>query len=485
MKLKFPGAGLLKRFKKGGGDFEDDFEDDEDFDEDSRPQLVRPSGDRAGDKAGGNFEDDFGSDDGYDDEDMFEGGGARLKRILAPFARLTPKINALLGTGKRRVIGLSAVGVVGLLLVGGIGLGVYMAFSGDEADVAGLGAVPGEQNEGAFEGGFREVDGMTQADQTGEPGMLPPSGPRSLNEIAAGGVGGAGTTGVKIASVPSSAFNRIPVSSRGEKPLSEEPEPGLLEKTGDGLLPRIGLAGRMPWQVYARADTLPAGQPRVAVIITGLGLSGTATEAAIRRLPGAVTLAFDPYGIDLEQWVPVARQAGHELLMTVPMATEDFPVRDPGPDALQVSGEPQFNVALLEKLLGRMTTYVGVLSSMGSSILTRNDMLQPLLQALKDRGLMFVDSGEVGTSLAPDLATDLGLPRAVASMRLDRDPSRAAIDALLKDLERLARSQAFVVVLASPYPTTLERLNVWFPTLAKKGIVLAPITALADKKMTP
>lgn len=504
MKFNLPGKDLLKRFKKGDDDdFEDDeeeFEDDADFDVDDDEEGAAPppatGSDDDDDMDLDEDDEDYDDEDEEDEEDLFGGGGSRFgdlaDKILGPLSGLTPQINAVLGTGKRRLIILGVAGVVGLGLFSG--LGAMMFLGGDEPDevveetaepdqegAAGLGAKLMQRSDSI---GIPPEPGVQQA-TIGEaipPRAEQPMAPRSLNEIAAQDVSST-ATGIQVASVPADAFSKIPASSQGERPLTEGPEPGLLEQTENGLLPRIDPAGRMPWQVYARPVQLPSDQPRVAIIVTGLGLSATATEASIKRLPGAVTLAFDPYATDLETWVPLARQTGHELLLTIPMATEDFPIQDPGPLALQVAADPEQNVALMEGLLGRMSTYVGVLTAMGSSLLTRDDQIRPVIETLKNRGLMYVDGGVVEKTLAPTVATELGVPRAMVTMRLDRDPSRTAIDARLTDLERLARSQAFVVGITAAYPTALERINAWVPTLGQKGVALAPITAIADKQV--
>src|SRR3546814_2917386 len=56
-------------------------------------------------------------------------------------------------------------------------------------------------------------------------------------------------------------------------------------------------------------------RPRIAVVLTGLGLSDSATAAAIEELPSAVTLSFSPYARDLERWIALARARGHEVML--------------------------------------------------------------------------------------------------------------------------------------------------------------------------
>ena len=104
----------------------------------------------------------------------------------------------------------------------------------------------------------------------------------------------------------------------------------MLEQSPLGPLPRIGPDGLEPWRVYARPFDATDLRPRVAVVMSGLGLSNAATEAAIQGLPGAVTLAFQPYSDGLQRWIGLARAAGHETLLNLPMEPQDYPQSDPG-----------------------------------------------------------------------------------------------------------------------------------------------------------
>jgi len=257
------------------------------------------------------------------------------------------------------------------------------------------------------------------------------------------------------------------------------PDPALAESSASGPLPRIAPDGRRPWQEYARPFPSADDRPRIAIVVTDLGQSGAATEAAIQGLPGAVSLAFAAHARNLDVWLPQARAAGHETLLMVPMEPVGYPRNDPGPHTLLTSLDAPVNRERLEWALGRARGYVGVVNAMGSRFTTVPEALRPVLETLNQRGLMFLDSRTAAASLGSRIAEEIGLPSAANDRFIDDIASRDAIDMRLRELEQLALERGYAVGLAYPYPVSFERIAAWIPTLEAKGIALAPITAIA------
>ncbi|MEQ8395907.1 divergent polysaccharide deacetylase family protein [Thalassobaculum sp.] len=259
-------------------------------------------------------------------------------------------------------------------------------------------------------------------------------------------------------------------------------DPTLLETKDEAKLPIIGPDGRQPWSTYARPFNLDDSRPRVAVVMIGVGFGKDITEKAITLLPGAISLSFSPYVRNIETQMARARQAGHETLLDLPMEPLDFPRDDPGPSTLLTSLSLVDNLNRLEWILGRAPGYVGVTTWMGSQFTTVEDALMPVLQGLRQRGLMFVDSRSSSRSIATELASSIQLPRAFNNTFIDQTPSAVTIDRALASLEATARQQRYAVGIARPLPVTIERLSRWAGTLEGKGIALAPISAIADRQ---
>ncbi|MDD9916921.1 MAG: divergent polysaccharide deacetylase family protein [Rhodospirillaceae bacterium] len=276
---------------------------------------------------------------------------------------------------------------------------------------------------------------------------------------------------------------RVPSAPRRKSAvLHPHPDPKLVERTDIGMLPIVGADGRRPWRVYSRPFNVLEKRPKVAIVVTGLGVSFNATESVVGILPGEVTLAFAPFARKLKDWIDTARGAGHEVLINLPMEPRGYPRDDPGPFGLLTALDTEQNRRRLDWVLSRMTGYVGVTNYMGGRFTANQSAMRPVLREMERRGLMFLDSMETAASAAPKLAPKLRLPFAMNDKVIDRVVSRTAIDAALAEIERIAKARGSAVALAHPYPATVRRLQRWVGGLDEKGLVLAPITAVVAKQ---
>lgn len=260
--------------------------------------------------------------------------------------------------------------------------------------------------------------------------------------------------------------------------LEPAPDVGLVEETPMGKLPRISIDGRKPWQVYARPFNFQDPRPRVAIVMMDMGVSRVATDAALRRLPPPVTFSFDVQAKSVDEWLNRARQDGHETLLSLPMEPFDFPQSDPGPNALLTSLPNADNIQRLMNALRSGTGYIGVTTSSGSRFLSNSPKLMPIIEALRDRGLMILDTKIAKHSVVFSLATELGVPSATSLREIDSTPDPLSIDKALTQLEQSARLEGVAVGVVSPLPVTIERLEAWSKGLADRGIVLAPLSAV-------
>jgi hypothetical protein len=238
-------------------------------------------------------------------------------------------------------------------------------------------------------------------------------------------------------------------------------------------------AARPAWRRHALPFDDPAGRPRIAVVIDGVGLSQDLTAMAIDRLPAAVTLAVAAHAPDPAAVAAAARTDGHEVLMTVPMEPLTYPHDDPGPDTLLTTLAPQNNLMRLERLLGDAEGHVGAVNAMGSRFTASPESLRPVLRRLEESGLLFVERHAAERSAGARIGREVGLPYARSDRVLAADLAPRTLALRLIELEHIARDRGHALAIAEPTPMTIDRLAEWIASLPDKGLVLAPVTAVA------
>ena len=255
-------------------------------------------------------------------------------------------------------------------------------------------------------------------------------------------------------------------------------DPALIEMTSDGPLPRIGEDGRTPMATYSRKTDTKEIRPRIAIVVTGLGLSQQTSMAAIDTLPPGATLGFSPYGTNLQGLVSAARGNGNEVVLELPLEPYDFPNNDPGQNTLIADASPKSNGLRLRWIMSRFTSYAGLITMEGGKFLSNTTDTRMLLDAAQKRGLYFVDSGTSDQSVARDAATMTGTSFARADVRVDANPSPDMVAEALSALEKIAMQRGSAIGIAGNYPGTIGKITTWANELEQKGFALVPLSAL-------
>jgi polysaccharide deacetylase 2 family uncharacterized protein YibQ len=255
-------------------------------------------------------------------------------------------------------------------------------------------------------------------------------------------------------------------------------DPSLIENTPLGPLPRIADDGRKPMTAYAAPAA--AGKFRIAIVVSGLGISAKATTAALTSLPPGVTLGFAPYAGDVQHWVNEARQFGHEVVLELPMEPFDFPDSDPGPHTLRTGVDENSNLQRLTWTLTRITGYAGVTNLLGQRFLSDSDALSPAMTYLARRGLYFYDNGAAQQSTAPQVASSTATPFGQANESLDSIQTALEINRHLSALEEEARAHGSAIGSGFLYPVTVDRIAAWSKGLQGRGFVLVPVSAIVS-----
>lgn len=233
-----------------------------------------------------------------------------------------------------------------------------------------------------------------------------------------------------------------------------------------------------PWQRFAAAAPDEAGRPVIVVVIDDMGMDRKRTERTI-GLMGPLTLSFLSYAPDLQQQTAPVRAAGHELLVHLSMEPRNETL-DAGPNVLRTTLDL---VELRRRViwgLSRFESYVGANNHMGSKFTAHEPGMRVVMEELKDRGLLFLDSRTTANSVGAKLASELNVPFAERNIFLDNVDDLAAVNARLTEVEKFARRRGLVIAIGHTREVTIQALSQWLPGLAAKGFVLAPLSAVVS-----
>ncbi len=289
----------------------------------------------------------------------------------------------------------------------------------------------------------------------------------------------------QIAAPPPTLPPPTPPPPASPPPPPRGSEATLLESSAlyvNGQLPRIATDGRTPRQAYAAAFDTSDTRPRIAILLAGIGMDEAASMAAL-DLPAQVSFAVTPYATRLEKFVPAARAAGHELLLSMPMEPQGYPLNDPGNRALLTGASPLVNAQLTEWALTRFTGYVGVTGALGQMrgerFAAALGQMKQLQTTLGERGLLYVDPRPNAAWTKPGEGR---LPTRGIDVVLDETQGGGAeIDKALARLERIARDRGAAMGLAGrPSPLAVDRIAVWAAGLDARGVALAPVSVVVQ-----
>ncbi len=242
----------------------------------------------------------------------------------------------------------------------------------------------------------------------------------------------------------------------------------------------VSANGEPLWLRNARPFIDTGSRPAIAIVIDDLGLGPEPTRRAI-ALDQGVTLALMTYAPNLDRWSAAARAAQHEILVHVPMQPLN-PKVDPGPNALTVSLSDDEIRDRLRWGLGRLDGYVGINNHMGSRFTQERGGMSVVMEEVKARGLLFLDSVTIGHTVGAAIATAMHVPAAERNVFLDDVPTVAGVERQIAVLEQVARKHGSAIGIGHPHPATLEATAQWLPSVASRGVAVVPLTSVMRRQ---
>lgn len=216
-------------------------------------------------------------------------------------------------------------------------------------------------------------------------------------------------------------------------------------------------------------------KPVIAVVIDDMGINHQRTRD-ISRLKAPLTASFLTYGASLKAQVAKSQEAGHEIMVHVPM--EPKRKANIAPDTLTTDMDEAEIKNSLSAMLKKFKGVRGINNHMGSQFTEDGERMNYVMEVLHDHDLFFLDSKTSARSKGHMAAKANNVPYAHRHVFLDNENDVEYINKQLRLAEKIAKKNGYVVAIGHPKSKTYIALKEWLPTLNDKNIKLVHLSEI-------
>ena len=213
--------------------------------------------------------------------------------------------------------------------------------------------------------------------------------------------------------------------------------------------------------------------PVIAIVIDDMGISLSRT-ADITKINAPITASFLTYGKNLEQQIINSKNAGHEIIIHIPMEAKSN--TDVAPDVLTTQMSQDEIQLRLRTMLAKFSNIKGANNHMGSKLTEDKERMSAVMKVLKNNGMFFLDSKTSPHSTAEEAAKETGIAYAHRHVFIDNNNDKAYILGQLKKAENVAKKNGYAIAIGHPKTKTYEALKEWILQLPKKNLKLLPLS---------
>lgn len=235
----------------------------------------------------------------------------------------------------------------------------------------------------------------------------------------------------------------------------------------------------------AKVETAPAvspeiikkDKPKIAIVIDDMGQNMWQMQQLLETdIP--VTIAVIPFLPHSKDVAEQANKLGLEVLLHIPMEPKDLSNHNPGKGGLFTTmSDDKIYEQVLEEI--DAVPYIkGVNNHMGSRFTEDENHMRIVLNAVKERGLFFLDSMTTPKSKATMIANEIGLNAGQRQVFLDNKQDVSYIKGQIGKLLQTARKKGKAVAIGHPHPATFATIREMSDELKNGEFDLVPVSEL-------
>lgn len=195
---------------------------------------------------------------------------------------------------------------------------------------------------------------------------------------------------------------------------------------------------------------------RIAIVIDDIGYR-VHEDNEIYALPLAVNVAIIPSAPHAKARAQQAQRQGRDTLIHMPMQPKGNLKLEPNGLILGLSAaEVAHRVDLAQHIIPNA---IGMNNHMGSAATANLPLMTSLMQQLAQRGLSFLDSKTIGSSVAGKVGKTYGVPVLERNIFLDDDNEYTSVLTQFHKALQYARKHGTAIVIGHPRKNTIAVLK--------------------------
>ena len=221
----------------------------------------------------------------------------------------------------------------------------------------------------------------------------------------------------------------------------------------------------------------PSPRFYIGLIIDDMGYRYQSGKRAI-NLPANITYSFLPYSPHALKLANLANSQHKEIMLHIPMEASNGKALGPGGLTTEMP-KAIFDLELTHNL-SSIPYIKGVNNHMGSLLTEQSEQMTWLMEKLVERDIYFVDSRTSGKSLALKKARQFGISSETRDIFVDHDLSEKVMRQQLQQAISVAKRNGSAVVIAHPFPETMNVLEKWLPEAKAQGLEFVYMSDLVN-----
>ncbi len=220
-------------------------------------------------------------------------------------------------------------------------------------------------------------------------------------------------------------------------------------------------------------------EAKMAIILDDWGNNYSLVKQAL-AIDRPITLSILPH-LSHSQSIAV-ESFSHQLGIMLHMPMQPKGTKEPlEPQTIFVTTPDEEIRRYLDEALVSVPHAEGVNNHQGSAATSDPRVMRTVLSYLNNKGLFFVDSHVIATSIVAKVARSVQIPFEERDVFIDNESKGPAIKKRLEEAKEIALSRGEVVVIGHDKRVTLEAIKEVVPKFEKEGVKFVLVKELLNK----